>query len=144
MLQASEPNNEGEITGPIAFLKTHCLNCHGEKKQKGDRRFDHLSVDLFDEDSAYEWQEILDMVNLGEMPPEDDEQPTDEERTGFVSWITPKIGCLLCESSGEGIHGASSDEQLPVSQHPEGFIGSRYVFLRSDGVFSQRREGGWV
>ncbi|WP_233903138.1 DUF1587 domain-containing protein, partial [Stieleria maiorica] len=67
------------------------------EKQKGDRRFDHLSVDVFDEDAAFEWQEILDMVNLGEMPPEEVEQPTDEERTRLVSWITPKLDAFYAK-----------------------------------------------
>ena len=25
------------------FLETYCIKCHGEDKQKGDRRFDHLT-----------------------------------------------------------------------------------------------------
>ncbi len=67
-----------ESGDPISFLQQHCLGCHGEKKQKGDRRFDHLELNFDDEDTAFEWQEILDMVNLGEMPPEDEPQPSDE------------------------------------------------------------------
>ncbi|QEG02414.1 hypothetical protein Mal15_65350 [Stieleria maiorica] len=34
---ASEDAGDGETSGPIAFLKTHCLNCHGEEKQHDDR-----------------------------------------------------------------------------------------------------------
>lgn len=84
-------SNEAMPIEARQFLEDYCLGCHGEDKQKGDRRFDHLGVDFSDEDTAFDWQEILDMVNLGEMPPEDEEQPSDEERTGIVSWITPKI-----------------------------------------------------
>ncbi|MEC8777904.1 MAG: c-type cytochrome domain-containing protein [Verrucomicrobiota bacterium] len=25
------------------FLEVYCIKCHGSEKQKGDRRFDHLS-----------------------------------------------------------------------------------------------------
>ncbi|MGK0238545.1 MAG: hypothetical protein ACI92G_002011, partial [Candidatus Pelagisphaera sp.] len=84
-------SNEAMPIEARQFLEDYCLGCHGEEKQKGDRRFDNLGVDFSDEDTAFDWQEILDMVNLGEMPPEDEEQPSDEERTGIVSWITPKI-----------------------------------------------------
>jgi hypothetical protein len=28
------------------FLKTYCVSCHGEGKQKGDRRFDALTLSL--------------------------------------------------------------------------------------------------
>ena len=83
--------NEALFTGPTHFLEMYCLQCHGEEKQKGDRRFDSLGLELSDEDRAFDWQEILDMVNLGEMPPEDEPQPSDEELSGFVKWITPKL-----------------------------------------------------
>ncbi|GAB5560049.1 MAG: DUF1592 domain-containing protein [Synoicihabitans sp.] len=76
---------------PQAFLQEYCLKCHGEEKQKGDRRFDHLGLDFTDDDTAFEWQEILDLINLGDMPPEDEPQPSDEERNGIVAWITPQL-----------------------------------------------------
>lgn len=71
----SEDLTDYASTHPKGFLQEYCLNCHGEEKQKGDRRFDHLDLNFDNEDTAFEWQEILDMVNLGEMPPEDEEQP---------------------------------------------------------------------
>jgi len=60
---------------PNEFLKQHCIQCHGEEKQKGDRRFDSLGTDFSSDDTAYDWQEILDMLNLGEMPPEEEAPP---------------------------------------------------------------------
>ena len=30
------------------FLKTYCVNCHGEEKQKGDHRFAALTLNLSD------------------------------------------------------------------------------------------------
>jgi hypothetical protein len=43
----------------MEFLQTHCIDCHGEKKQKGDRRFDSLTLDFHDLDTAWAWEEIL-------------------------------------------------------------------------------------
>ena len=80
-----------EPVDPRAFLDAYCVRCHGEEKQKGDRRFDHLGLDIGDDDAAFEWQDILDMINLGEMPPEDEDQPTETERSGIVGWMTPKL-----------------------------------------------------
>lgn len=76
---------------PEAFLQEYCIQCHGAEKQKGDRRFDGLANDFADADTAYDWQEVLDMLNLGEMPPEDEPQPSSEERTEIVSWITGQL-----------------------------------------------------
>jgi len=76
---------------PLDFLQTHCITCHGEEKQKGDRRFDQLTLDFHNLDTAWDWEEILDMLNLGEMPPEDEPQPTSEERLAMVDWITSEL-----------------------------------------------------
>ncbi len=84
---AMEPVNPD----PRAFLDTYCVRCHGAEKQKGDRRFDHLGLDFSDDDTAFEWQDILDLINLGDMPPEDEDQPTAAERSGIVGWITPQL-----------------------------------------------------
>lgn len=88
---STQASPEDMSADPTQFLKNHCFRCHGEKKQKSDRRFDHLGMDLNNDVTAFEWQEILDMINLGEMPPADEDQPTDEELQGMVSWITPKL-----------------------------------------------------
>lgn len=46
---------EGETMlskGPQGFLQEYCIGCHGEEKQKGDRRFDHLDLN-FDHDDTF-------------------------------------------------------------------------------------------
>jgi len=93
------------ITDPHSFLEQYCFDCHGEKKQKGDRRFDHLGFDLLNEDTAFEWQDILDMINLGEMPPEDEDQPSGDEVGEVVSWITPKLNQYYASQSQKEITG---------------------------------------
>ena len=52
------------------FLKNYCIQCHGPDKQKGDRRFDQLTGNFTQLAEAEAFQEILDQLNLGEMPPE--------------------------------------------------------------------------
>ena len=78
-------------TDPRGFVQEYCISCHGEEKQKGDRRFDHLEFNFDDDDTVFDWQEVLDMVNLGEMPPEDEPQPSDEEVRSLVSTLTPEL-----------------------------------------------------
>ena len=57
------------------FLKAYCIQCHGPEKQKGDRRFDKLTGDFTQLKEAETFQEILDQLNLTEMPPEEKKQP---------------------------------------------------------------------
>ncbi len=82
---AQEASQENPLPG---FLKTYCVECHGSEKQKGDRRFDELSAQLEGIAEAEAYQEILDQLNLAEMPPDDEKQPSEEELKRIVSWLT--------------------------------------------------------
>ena len=54
-----------------SLLGTYCVGCHGPTKQKGDRRFDRLDGDIADDDALVDLQDILDQLNLGDMPPKE-------------------------------------------------------------------------
>ena len=73
------------------FLRTYCFGCHGEKQQKGDRRFDSLTQKISDDDELIDFQDILDQLNLGDMPPADARQPSDDARQRAVDWLTDAI-----------------------------------------------------
>ena len=73
------------------FLKDHCIRCHGPEKQKGDRRFDSVTDDFTSLNEAETFQEILDQLNLGEMPPEDEAQPSPDELNRVVKYLTRSL-----------------------------------------------------
>jgi len=73
------------------FIKAHCVRCHGEEKQKGGRRFDSLSSDFTSTEAFEMWQEILDAINLGDMPPEDEPQASVAEVKSFVAGLTDRL-----------------------------------------------------
>ncbi len=73
------------------FLKTHCIECHGPKKQKGDFRFDQLGTDLSNLETLEAWQGILDQLNLGEMPPKKQPQPPFAETAKVIKSLTPVL-----------------------------------------------------
>ena len=89
---------------PMDFLSTYCFRCHGPEKQKADRRFDFLtgSIEGFKQQEL--WQEILDQLNLGEMPPEDERQPSDKDRLKIVGIITQGIADSREKFAGKGSH----------------------------------------
>jgi hypothetical protein len=91
-------------SSPLEFLKTHCISCHGPDKQKGDRRFDDLSGTTDSIDELERWQEILDMLNLEDMPPEDEPQPTDEERAAMIGSTTEYVALELARLDDAGGH----------------------------------------
>ncbi len=70
------------------FIGTYCIGCHGPDKQKGDRRFDTLEYPIANDDLLIDFQDMLDLLNLGEMPPEEEKQPSDGERLAVIDWLT--------------------------------------------------------
>ncbi|MEM7143534.1 MAG: DUF1592 domain-containing protein [Verrucomicrobiota bacterium] len=74
--------------GREEFLAEYCISCHGPDKQKADRRFDDLSSKITSSDDLERWQEIVDLLNLEEMPPDDEPQPSDAERAAMIASTT--------------------------------------------------------
>lgn len=73
------------------FLATYCTDCHGAKKQKGDRRFDELVLPVSKADTLIDLKDILDQIHLGEMPPKKSPQPTPAEQKAFVEQVTKAL-----------------------------------------------------
>src|SRR6187402_1968825 len=62
------------------FFAEHCNKCHGEKKQKGDLRTDTLKIDFESPKTMGHWEEIMNRINSGDMPPDDeDERPKPDD-----------------------------------------------------------------
>ena len=70
-----------------AFLKTHCVRCHGPEQAKGDLRIDKLSRDFKLGADTHHWAEMINAVNSGEMPPKKDKEkkPSQQEIAAFVT-----------------------------------------------------------
>lgn len=73
------------------ILETHCYACHGEEKQKGEMRLDVLDWDMINGYDAERWHSALNVINLGEMPPEDEKQFSDQDRLTVVNWMTQNL-----------------------------------------------------
>ena len=71
-----------------SLLQSHCERCHGPEKQKGNFRVDDLSPDITDLPTAERWQKVLNVLNSGEMPPEDEKQPTRELKADFLEELS--------------------------------------------------------
>jgi hypothetical protein len=53
-----------------SFMNTHCYRCHGAKTQEADLSLHDMTRAIRDSADALNWQDILDKLNAGEMPPE--------------------------------------------------------------------------
>lgn len=84
--------SEGRFESHIApLLDKLCVDCHGPDKQKNDIRVDNLDRDFVNGRDVETWHDILDLLHLGDMPPEDELQPTNRERRALVDWITSEL-----------------------------------------------------
>jgi len=74
------------------ILQRHCFRCHGPEESNGDVRLDTLSTDLIADSAAAEtWHDVLNVLNLGEMPPRDEPPLTGTSREVLADWLTEKI-----------------------------------------------------
>lgn len=73
------------------FFREHCLSCHGPDKQKGDFRLDTLSRDFSEGHDAERWFEVITRMGAGEMPPEDEAQPSPEEADLVMEFLSDRI-----------------------------------------------------
>ena len=93
-----------------AFLTNHCVQCHGAKTQKADRRFDRLPTTIAKLDDLERYQEIVDQLNLGTMPPEGAKQPSPEQRARIITFLTQKLESA--RSNFKSSHGQSELRRL--------------------------------
>lgn len=68
----------------VAFLQKHCVDCHGPEKQKGNLTLHQIKDERSLLKAGRKWKDVLNLVQSGEMPPEDREQPSLEERKRFL------------------------------------------------------------
>lgn len=73
------------------FFSEHCNKCHGEKKQKGDLRVDTLPIDFTSPKIMGHWEEIMNRINSGDMPPDDEKRPKADDVAKVAEWITGQL-----------------------------------------------------
>src|ERR1700761_3139125 len=73
------------------FFEQHCTKCHGEKKQKGDLRVDNLLVDFESPKIMGHWEEIMNRINSGDMPPEEKPRPKPDDIARIAEWIAGQL-----------------------------------------------------
>src|SRR5438132_11357390 len=74
------------------FFSEHCTKCHGEKKQKGDLRVDNLVIDFDSPKVMRHWEEIMNRINSGDMPPDDvDKRPKPDDIARVSEFIAGQL-----------------------------------------------------
>ena len=73
------------------ILERSCLKCHGGEKVKGEVDFSKIKTET-DSDSRFElWETVTEMIDAGEMPPEDNPQLSPEEKSMILDWYQERL-----------------------------------------------------
>ena len=72
-------------------LKKNCVQCHGPETQEGNIRIDMLDPDLLHGDDVNWWLEVVAVLSNGEMPPADEAELADKDRSKVIEWLSSEI-----------------------------------------------------
>ena len=68
------------------ILENSCLKCHGGEKVKGKVDFSKILTQK-DADANFElWETVVEVIEAGEMPPEDETPLSEEDQKTIVTW----------------------------------------------------------
>ncbi|MFK7789926.1 MAG: DUF1592 domain-containing protein [Phycisphaeraceae bacterium] len=80
---------EERLTNDIRpLMQKYCYECHGNGKKKGGVDLDGPGDIKSIMNAAEDWLTVVEVMNLGLMPPEKKPQPTAKERLLIEEWVT--------------------------------------------------------
>ncbi|MDF1825355.1 MAG: DUF1592 domain-containing protein [Verrucomicrobiales bacterium] len=82
---ASVPEIHGQI------LADYCFECHDSLSEEGGVDLESLSYEIDSVESAEAWQNVLNVLNSGEMPPEDEPQLSSDEKIAFLRDLSDQL-----------------------------------------------------
>ncbi len=94
-ISAGEPGHRSHVK---PFFEAYCIKCHGPEKSKGKITLHTLDGD-FAAGELDRWEKVLEVLKHGEMPPEDEKQPSDAARESVKAWIDRGMRDQLAKAS---------------------------------------------
>jgi mono/diheme cytochrome c family protein len=81
-------DGHGEIVKP--FFSRHCDSCHGPKEPEGDLTLATLDPNM-ESANASRWALVIDKLASGEMPPEAEPRPKENDVAAVTGWIKAEM-----------------------------------------------------
>ena len=81
------------------ILKKYCVRCHSGNAPKADIGLDHIDPDIVTGKDFGVWEDVREAFNSGEMPPQDERQPSSSERDVITRWLDVEFEKALKHSS---------------------------------------------
>ena len=92
------------------ILEENCYKCHNESKQKGDFRLDNLDWDIINGLDSKHWDDVLYEVSEGNMPPEEKEPLSKQDKEILLGWIEKSL-----QEKNKTELVASNDKEAPIN-----------------------------
>ena len=92
------------------ILQRTCVQCHGVESEEGNIRIDTLDPNLLQGKDVAWWLEVLAVLSNGEMPPPDEVELADADRSAVVVWLSREL--QLASSVRRATGGHSSFRRL--------------------------------
>lgn len=73
------------------LLIRHCVACHGADSPKGNLRLDQLPSEMSSQNDRERWDQVVERLQKGEMPPPDQPRPADPDIQTLTGWLAPRI-----------------------------------------------------
>jgi len=83
---------------PEQFLTEFCIKCHNDETHRGDVRLHRLNSAVV-KSNAESWKDVVHKIQRGEMPPEDEKQPTAKQRRAFLESAMASLDRFESDSS---------------------------------------------
>ncbi len=83
------------------MLKKFCMECHSTAAPEGELDLERFSDLSQVRQHPAVWIKVLEMIDNGEMPPKDAEQPSADERRSLRDWVRRYLDAEALASAGD-------------------------------------------
>lgn len=80
-------HGEAQTNAHEGFVQKYCMDCHSGKDPDGDMDLSGTLIDWQSPETVSRWETVHHMLETQEMPPDDEPQPTAEERQAMLDWL---------------------------------------------------------
>lgn len=89
MVCGAEPADFGKVVQP--FLKQYCVDCHAGDDAEAELQLDAVKQDFVLDETANQWQQILQTLQFDEMPPPEEDRPNGIAKANVIAWIEQQM-----------------------------------------------------
>lgn len=120
-------------------LKTYCLDCHNEKKTKGELNLARFETEASVLAERKVWRRVWEMLHNREMPPPDETQPAENQRLAMTDWIEQMLARPV--EGGAPDPGHVPPRRLTATQY-NATVADLFGLQRRTAFYDPQRNGG--